>query len=815
MYGSSHWPRGAAAVVVFLLGATSAPGQERGLVTRNPLDEIKDELVQVLERAGLPFSEAQARSIALVLEESRRASEQLFGDVMNFSAGPPQGEQLDRARAGIAWMNEDFSQRVRQYLDPAQLKVWDAHLAGRGNDASAGAGTAGTSRQVQQIRINNNPFTPENQYFGQSSSGGSFGSSSGSGVQAQIIQRGGTGAWHGTYQFRFKDESLNARNPFASNRPPYQQRNINLNTSGPLIRNRLTLSGGFNQSEQDNAETVNAQTLQGRVRLGFTRPYVFRSGYANGTLQLNTSQSLHFNVNVAHFDTENQGVGGFSLPERAINYDGGNRNTSLRHVWFVSDRTVEDITFSSSSSRQTAVPATSAVAINVLGAFNGGGASNDSSSRNGTEQLSTLWIHTRDRWTLRTGGVVYRPRTHEISRDNFLGAFTFSDLPSYGAGTPILYTVTRGNPELKSGQSEWSLFVQHELRLSNRFTVFSGLRYERQTNLNDGNNLAPRASVAYALGSSTVVRAGLGIFHSRVGIGIENTLARLDGARQFEIVVTNPSYPDPFQSGDAIIVPPSSRRVRAQDLAAPYDVNSSVQIERSFRGNLFVTASYDYQRGFRLLRSRNLNAPPPGQTVRPSPSEGNVWRLESTGRSTARAIGLTMRQRLSIFTVNADYTRELERNDTTGAFGAPTDNHDLRADFTSVTRQRFSMGVNARLPWGVFLTTNVWVRDGNPYSITTGRDDNGDGVTNDRPPGVPRDSERGPRTGDVSANVSKAFQLGRRSGAPNLNVFANLSNAFNWTHFGTPVGIRTSPHFGRSISAFDPREIEVGVRFQF
>jgi hypothetical protein len=48
-----------------------------------------------------------------------------------------------------------------------------------------------------------------------------------------------------------------------------------------------------------------------------------------------------------------------------------------------------------------------------------------------------------------------------------------------------------------------------------------------------------------------------------------------------------------------------------------------------------------------------------------------------------------------------------------------------------------------------------------------------------------------------------------------MNVFANMTNAFNHTNFGTPAGIMTSPFFGQPTYARDAREIEVGFRFQF
>ena len=49
---------------------------------------------------------------------------------------------------------------------------------------------------------------------------------------------------------------------------------------------------------------------------------------------------------------------------------------------------------------------------------------------------------------------------------------------------------------------------------------------------------------------------------------------------------------------------------------------------------------------------------------------------------------------------------------------------------------------------------------------------------------------------------------------PQMNVFANLNNAFDMTHPGTPSGVMTSPFFKKSYNATSPCEIEVGMRFQ-
>ena len=154
----------------------------------------------------------------------------------------------------------------------------------------------------------------------------------------------------------------------------------------------------------------------------------------------------------------------------------------------------------------------------------------------------------------------------------------------------------------------------------------------------------------------------------------------------------------------------------------------------------------------------------------------------------------------------------------------PTNSYDLNQEWGNAgnPHHTFNASVNSRLPLDVYLTTTINARSGSFYSITTGKDDNKDGVINDRPPGVPKNSEVGPHYFDVSFNFSKAFELNpaaaggaRRCSGPQMNVFANLNNAFNMTHPGTPSGVMTSPFFRKSYNATSPRDIEVGMRFQF
>jgi hypothetical protein len=202
---------------------------------------------------------------------------------------------------------------------------------------------------------------------------------------------------------------------------------------------------------------------------------------------------------------------------------------------------------------------------------------------------------------------------------------------------------------------------------------------------------------------------------------------------------------------------------------------------------------------------------------------GEIINLEATSAEIMHSMRLSFRQRFSIFNATGNY--QFIKSKGAGAPMAntlPTDNYDLRAEWTRVFNRavhNLSGTVNAQLPMGIFLAGTANYNDGRPYTITTGRDDNMDGQVNDRPPGVPRNSADGPMYFAMSFNVSKAFFLGGSTAQggtrTNMNVFANINNAFNRANYNQPSGVMTSPNFGFATSSTDPREIEIGMRFQF
>jgi hypothetical protein len=118
----------------------------------------------------------------------------------------------------------------------------------------------------------------------------------------------------------------------------------------------------------------------------------------------------------------------------------------------------------------------------------------------------------------------------------------------------------------------------------------------------------------------------------------------------------------------------------------------------------------------------------------------------------------------------------------------------------------------------VRLGVLVRVNSGAPYELTTGLDDNFDGVLNDRPIGVRRNAHESPAFAQVDLRVAKLF--------PTINPFGeaeqglieysvDLLNVFNRPNYGNVVGVMNSPLFGEPQGSGEPRMLQFAARYKF
>ena len=689
--------------------------------------------------------------------------------------------------------------------------------------------------EIMEIRINDNAFTAESSEQGRG--------------RTEIRTRGGTGAFNGDSTFNFRDESLDARNAFASTRPPYQTRDFTANVSGPLIRNRLTATLGVQNDVSEDGGTLRAITPSGIIDDSFTSPSLDRSLTARATTQFNERHALNFSYTYGASREDNDNVGGFDLLEQGSRSRGTEYNFQIQETAILTPRLSHELRFRVTGESEDTLPKTAGPHIIVPDAFRGGGSTENNLSSEREIRLGNLLVYTGGKAAFRAGFEGALLVENSENRDNFNGTFTFASLDEYIARRPLQYSVNQGDPVLNARQREGALFFQSDFRMTPAMTMGFGIRYEAQSNVRDWNNIDPRLGFAYHFGGSTVLRGGTGLYHRRLQVFEVQDLLRFEGQRQVSVIVRNPSFTDPFQSGTLSVRIPSSVNVRSPDLANPYSWNSEATLETRLPFGLALTGSYRFVRGIHLFRGRNLNAPlditsaiprscSPDQNelqcVRPQPDRGNIVQLESTGLSSTHEFRVGFQQRMSFINVRGSYSARSAYSDVSDeVLDLPADNYEMSSEWGRMEpRHGVDSSVNLRLPWNVAADMEFNWNSGDPYSIVTGRDDNKDTNTTDRPPGVRRNSLTGPSFFETNLNFSKTFTLipessantpgpvagggyfGRRSGV-RMTISAQAQNVLNKVNYDRISGVQTSPFFGKPIRARDGRQISLSLRFNF
>jgi hypothetical protein len=105
---------------------------------------------------------------------------------------------------------------------------------------------------------------------------------------------------------------------------------------------------------------------------------------------------------------------------------------------------------------------------------------------------------------------------------------------------------------------------------------------------------------------------------------------------------------------------------------------------------------------------------------------------------------------------------------------------------------------------------------GKPVNITTGSDDNHDGIINDRPSGVSGNTMPGPGLVNLDLNLAHDFLLSKSpEHAKKFTVPLNSFNVPNHPNDSTYVGVVASPFFRQAVLAQPPRRMQLDVQFKF
>src|SRR5262249_26374793 len=175
------------------------------------------------------------------------------------------------------------------------------------------------------------------------------------------------------------------------------------------------------------------------------------------------------------------------------------------------------------------------------------------------------------------------------------------------------------------------------------------------------------------------------------------------------------------------------------------------------------------------------------------PNIGNIYQFESSSDSFSKNVGLRLYtpSNFKIRRIGIDgfvqYVLGWAYNNASAQ-----NQYNWRSEWSLSSfdsRSRLTSNLNIKLPKDIAMSFLITARSGRPYSLTTGQDNNGDQTTNDRPPGVPRNSLTGPGFYNVNANLTKLFPLHKRESRQNASSRpAGGINPATPQIFGSPVG---------------------------
>ena len=707
--------------------------------------------------------------------------------------------------AGLPSQSQDILSVVNNFLSPAAQGVEGTSVV---VDGVEGNTLTEPTDAIKRIYINKDPYSVE---FRRPGSG-----------RLEVVTRNGSRShFDGNVAFYDRNDVFDAKNAFAVEKPNLNRRLWEGTLGGPLpIKHaRFFLSASGLNNDQD--AIVNATIPQGQLIQNVPTTQSTNSVIARADFRPVGDNMLTILYNFRNNPQENVGVGGLQLPAHATTSNNTRNNLKVSYTTAGSATFMNVVRFSYEREHDRIGNPAQAPELDVSGAFTGG--QNPSAfSQNGTRmEIQDVINYVHGQHTLRAGAA-FLPKFFDASdATNFNGTFTFPSLSGFNTQAPVLFQVMTGNPHLPYTKHEAYGFIQDTVNLQHHATLMLGLRYDWQEHLTSPTHLAPRIAFGYAPdGGKTVIRAGAGIFYDRLSDHVVEQVSLLNGTHEKEFIVRDPSFPVASLAG----VKPSLWLLEP-NAQSPYLFQTSFSIEHPLFQTLRGALEYRYLRGVHLFRGIDVNAPLDG--VRPDP---NLFLERTGGINRAAAQQRAHRQPSGpggeTCEVQGPIHAVAQLRQHRWPLSLPADSRNLGPEWGRSSfdmQHRFAVAGTADLPAAFKLGLMVVANSGKPFNITTGSDNNGDGIANDRPPGVTRNTGDGPGFMQTDLRVSKVFNFykgplnsdGDVSGFRKMEVSFDAFNLFNHTNLTSIIGETSSPRFGQAASALPARTIQMSVRFNF
>jgi len=427
----------------------------------------------------------------------------------------------------------------------------------------------------------------------------------------------------------------------------------------------------------------------------------------------------------------------------------------------------------------------------------------------------------------------------------------------------------------------FSAFVQDDWQIASKLKLLYGIRYDlykypeglanapleqtREFNI-DRNNIGPRLGAAWQIDKDTVLRASTGIMFDQAILGGYEQALQLSGSPKAPVYTFNPTTAGapafPNAAGTGTVAQQSPWAVD-QDFEVAHTWQSNAQLERLFPGDMTMSLSVMYAKGDQLPVVTDVNLINPigtlsdgrpiystavNATTRVDPRFNHINQVQSIGESTFKSMTVQATKRMKAgLTFNVQYSLGKGLDNTPLLTQLTVQSESGRSDPSNLDRDRGPNPLDMRhnftgnivytshnasdnaLVRGLLNGNEVGVllqfNSGLPVNIPANRDLNGDGVTSDRPLGVPRNALYLPARKNVDLRYTRWIPI---RGNARGEVIAEMKNVFNTRQLSgvttsTPVDVAGNPlapipddaYLFSNASGFEQRKFQLGFRVRF
>jgi hypothetical protein len=322
---------------------------------------------------------------------------------------------------------------------------------------------------------------------------------------------------------------------------------------------------------------------------------------------------------------------------------------------------------------------------------------------------------------------------------------------SYQCGNPFQFSrTTINNLSISARQTDGEFYAEDDWKVTPNFTWSYGLRLETQNYIHSTHDFAPRTSLAYGIPrkngkTTTVLRAGFGIFYDRFELDqIENIIGGNPANRQ-SYSYQNPGAgctPTSITTGGCTSGAGTSAArlqvpVAGDGLRSSYDIQSAATLEQQVGKYASVSVTYQNIRGEHQFLTRVLPGPAaiPGSSFCASAPATAYYVdcVQSEGIFRQNQINTSINVRTPKGTsISGWYSANWANSNLSGI----TDPYHPSVDYgraAFAVRNRVAIFGTIPLPYLITASPFLVAQSGSPYNITTGTDNNQDGVYDDRP----------------------------------------------------------------------------------